>query len=493
MKRHDLILAAGIALWPAEKVALLAADRPSPWEKSVVSIEASRKQYDYLQPWSRRMETVSKCGVVVGPRQVLTTAEYLNDTTLIRVQKGGRGMWAQAELLWIDYHANLALVTSPETNFWTGLRVVSFVEPTPARGPIEVVRWRNGQLQRYKGDINRLTVRRGKLTQVEHLHAEVNSEIGAAGWAEPVTKGSRLIGLACSQDGNVLTLLPSSFIHPILKARRAGAYAGLGYFDFVWQKAENPATLAYLKLAGNARGVIVVEGGRKPGFTSPILAKDILLKIDGFEIDSEGDYQDPTFGKLSLEHLGSGRKWAGDSVRISLWREGRLMEVDYPLPKAAYDELIPRAVFDQEPEYLIAGGLVFQPLTEAYLRSWGSDWRRKAPFRLVYYTQEKPTPDRPARVILSMVLPDRFNIGYQDYRFLVVDRINNQAVSRLEDVVSALAAPRDGYHVVEFAAGESVQKLVLEASQMNAANTRLLRDFGIQKDRHLGSPPAGAR
>jgi hypothetical protein len=485
--KHGIIVLVGLTIllaWPRD---LGAEARRSSWEKSVVSIEVSRKQYDYLQPWSRRLETVFKSGLVVGPQQILTTADHLHDTTLIRIQKDGRGTWYQGRLTWIDYHANLALVSSSETNLWQGLRAVTFVEPAPTRGTVQVVRWRNGRLEESKGEVNRLIVKHGKLTQMEHLHLQVNSEMTGGGWAELVASGNRVAGLGCSQEGNDLTVLPSSFIQPILKAHNAGRFPGLGYFDFIWQKAENPATLAYLKLPGPPRGVIVIDPGQKLGHISPIQAKDILLQIDGFDLDNEGDYRDPDYGKLSLENLAASRKWSGDRVRIKLWRDGMLKEVDYQLPKAAYDTLIPQAVFDQEPEYLIAGGLVIQPLIEPYLLSWGTDWRRRGRFRLVYYTQEKATPERPARVVLSTVLPDRFNIGYQDYRFMVIDRVNGRVVNRLSEVATALESPQGNFHIIDFAPGEPVQKTVLAAAEMPDATARILQVFAIQRDRCIAA------
>jgi hypothetical protein len=93
----------------------------SPWEKSIVTVEVTRKQYDFIQPWTQRNETFKKQGVVFGPGQVLTTADYLNDLVLARLQKDGRGKWYAAKLAWIDYHANLALLTAADTNFWNGL------------------------------------------------------------------------------------------------------------------------------------------------------------------------------------------------------------------------------------------------------------------------------------------------------------------------------------------------------------------------------------
>ena len=42
---------------------------------------------------------------------------------------------------------------------------------------------------------------------------------------------------------------------------------------------------------------------------------------------------------------------------------------------------------------------------------------------------------RPALVLLSQVLPDAYNIGYQELRSLAVDSVNGQRISRLSDVI----------------------------------------------------------
>jgi hypothetical protein len=44
------------------------------WRKSVVNLDVNRKRYDYFQPWVRPVEDIRKVGVVIGPKQILTTA-----------------------------------------------------------------------------------------------------------------------------------------------------------------------------------------------------------------------------------------------------------------------------------------------------------------------------------------------------------------------------------------------------------------------------------
>lgn len=486
--RHAFLLLFAVTLGAAA-----AGPRParsaSPWERTVVTLEVTRKQYDYVQPWSKRMETVQKTGIVVGAREVLTTADFMADSTLIRLQKGGRGRWFNGAVEWVDYHANLALVNTAEAAFWTGLQPARLADPIPAKGSVQLLRWRNGSFETRKAEINRLSVKRGKLTFVEHLQLEVDLEITGAGWSEPIVSGNKVIGLTTWMEGNSCTALPTPFIRPILEARRSQTYRGLGFFSFTWQRAENPATLKYLGLAGEPRGVLVIDTCSLPQMDGQLKPRDVILQVEGCDVDIEGDYQNPTYGKLSLEDLASRGRWAGDQVRLRILRRGQIQDVLYRLPKADYSiDLVPEGPFDQEPAYLIAGGLVFQPLNEPYMRSWGADWKRKAPFRLAYHDQQKPTPERPALVVLSTVLPDPFNLGYQDYRYMVIQQFNGQKISRLTDFVEAMKKPADGFHVLEFGPSDVVRRIVLGASETDSATQRVLARYGIEKDRVFAEP-----
>ena len=471
---------------------LRSADAPEDrWERAIVTVEVTRKEYDYLQPWSRSVGQVQKMGTIIGEREILTTADYMADHTLIRLQKG-RGRWFRGEVTWIDYHANLATITCAEEPFWEETEQLELAELAPRRGTAQLARWRGGILEVRNVDVNRPAVKKGKLTFIDLLHVEIDSEMDGIGWAEPILQEGKIVGIASSKEGNTITALPCSFIRTCLADRERAPYQGLGYFAFVWQSAENPDTLEYLGLEGEPRGVIVIEVPTNQ--VTALKPQDVILEIDEFKIDVQGDYRDPDYGNLMLEYLATREKRAGETVAIKIIRDGKEQTVDYKLPKADYAvELVPRAVFDQEPEYLIMGGLVFQPLTVPYLQSWGSDWNRKAPFRLSYAARETATAEDPSYIILSLVMPDPVNIGYQDARYLVVDKLNGKKVRTLQDLITAKEVPREGFHLFEFREGDSLQRLVLDAAETDAATERVLQRYGIQKDRSIASPPKSGR
>jgi len=488
-----VLLLAFFALTPSAGARGEAKLSGSAWEPSVVTIEVALKQYDYYQPWTKQTQRLRKPGLVVSDHQILTTADELFGNTLVRMQKGGRGRWWTGQVTWLDYHANLAVLTVTNAAFWSDLKPATFGSGMPADGGLQILRWNEGKLENRKVEFTQFVVREGQLSAVDQVVIEAGSDMQGAGWGEPLVADSHVVGLVRAQDGRTLLATPASCILPVLDACKRQNYRGLGYFHFYWEPAENPASLAELKLPGDPRGVIVTQVPSRPDRCDEVLRpKDILLQIEGFDLDIQGDYNDPEFGHLMLENLATRHKWAGDDVKMKIWREGKALDITYRLPKFEYtNSLVPHAAYDQEPEYLIVGGLVFQPLIDPYLQNWGADWKRRAPFRLRYYDEQPPTGDRPALVLLSQVLPDPFNIGYQDQRYLVLDKVNGQSISRLSDLRAALEKPADGFHIIEFMRSDSLRRMVIAAGEDEASATaRVLKRYGIAEASHFAGAAA---
>jgi S1-C subfamily serine protease len=456
------------------------------WQAAVVSLEVTRQQYDHLQPWTRQAQPVAKVGVVIDKRQILTTARDLEDLTLVRVQKGGRGQWWTGELIWADYLADVALITVTDPDFWDGLKPVSLASRVNPAASLRIVRWNAGTFEMRKAEISRFDVTNPAFTDTAHVYAELTADLAGAGWGEPVFENKRLVGLVFAQIGNVCHALPAGFIQSIIQAHANPQYPGLGYFDFTWQPTVNPETHRFLRWDGAPRGVVVIDIVERPGALAVLQPRDLILEVGGFPIDIQGDYLDPHYGHLMLENLATREKLAGDPVRLKIWRDAQELEVDYILPQARNAaRLVPAAPYDQEPAYILLGGLVFQPLTRNYLRSWGDNWEQRAPFRLAYFRNQEPTPARPSVVILSQVLPDFFNLGYHDLRNLVLERLNDQPVHTLDALVRALDNPSNNFHVFEFMKGDSLQRVVLDVRQLDDATRRVQDTYGIQQARVL--------
>ncbi|MEE2946984.1 MAG: hypothetical protein VX392_01575 [Verrucomicrobiota bacterium] len=460
----------------------------SAWEDSIVRFDVTRNDHNFRVPWDKRPQTVSKLGAVIDNNEVLTTAQGLANHTLVRLQKGGRGRWFDGEVKWVDYQANLAVVHVDDEAFWSGLEPVQFAEADQLRDNLQVVRWRAGNIERRAAEFSRFTVADANFNQAPRIELKASSEIEGAGRGELMVSGEKVIGLVASKSGSTCSVIPAPFITAALRLRADDNYKGLGYFDFIWQPASNPATTEYFELNGPARGVLVIKPFTRPGGKSPLKLHDIILEVDGFPIDIQGDYLDPDYGHVIMEYLACRNKWAGDTVKFKVWRDGETQEVDYPLPKADFtNNLVTDRPEDTEPTYLIAGGLVFVPLSAEYLSSWGKDWQRSAPFRLVFYNNQKPEKAQRSLVVLSLVLPDFYNIGYQERNAqnLVLDTANGHRIDTLESLANALKSPSDSFHVLEFKKGSALRKIILDADTLEEANQRIAKRYRITKMRKL--------
>jgi hypothetical protein len=76
-------------------------------------------------------------------------------------------------------------------------------------------------------------------------------------------------------------------------------------------------------------------------------------------------------------------------------------------------------------------------------------------------------------------MPDAIYIGYQEAAMLVVDRVNGKVVATLADLMAALAEPKDGVHRFEFMKGHGLQRLLLDAADLDAATKRVVESYGI--------------
>lgn len=451
-------------------------------ERSVVEIEVTKKDYDYGTPWITQNKQVRKNGVLIEDNKILTTAESLSGQYLLRIKKGGESRQYPAELLWVDYYANVAVLDVAEPDFWDGMEPIELAKMVPQSGDVQIYRWRSGRIEERAAEIIRLFSGTSQTSYIKHLVLTVSSTIKSAGWAEVVLYEDKLVGLTAAASKDTLTVLPAQFIAKVIKRHNRDGAPGLGYFDFKSMRAKNPALLASKGLDLRDVGVVVTEVGGKGLSDDDLEVGDVILEIDGFEIDSEGQYIDPNYGRLSMSRLATRAHAAGDAIQFKIWRDGEEQVIDYTLPGADFDqELIPEQRYDAAPQYLIEGGLVFQPLNGPMLRALGQN----RPPLLDYYSQQTGPEIREGLIVLSGVLPDDYNLGYEDYRYLLVDQINGREIMNLEDVVAALEGSEDGFHRIQFMPEERVQHMVLNAKEMESATARILQNYRIPKASEL--------
>ncbi len=491
MKICSMILLVFFVCAPA-----LTAEEPADerYSRSVVGLEVTYQMWDEDRPWAKTTpQTRSGSAVLLEGSYLLTDAQMVDHATLIQLATFGRSRQVEPEIVAIDTEVNLALLRVNDPGALEGLEPIGLAAATPTSGTVLMARWRGQQLEMAASRITRFEVRRGWGGGVEHTFLFMRTDMAGGGWGEPVFESGALVGLTVSQSEMLSRAVPVEILRRfIAKATANGPYTGFPALGVMWQTNSDPAVSRFLGQEGEPRGILIRQVPWGTSACGVLKPRDILLELDGQTLDAEGFYLHPLFGRLRFgQHLAENYD-LGDTVKVRVLRDHRELELDMTLrgyPSGL--DLIPYHRQGQ-PAYVIAGGLVIRELDVPYLRTWGKDWDKNAPIGLLHYFsvfREGQTPSSRRKIIIMMVLPSPYNVGYQYSRDEVIDSINGQPVDSIADVVAAFKEPLDRFHLLELSPGSSRRQIVLDAQGFESATADILEEYGIPAALHLSDQP----
>ena len=472
---------------PVQPIDIKAADETP----RVVRVNVTTQNWDFLALGKRQPFTKRAVGAVLSGKRVLVSAELVANANYIELEmpEGGRKTPASIEV--VDYESNLAVLKGDDDKFLAGFRPFELTEgkvgetleiwqlentgvvlATPA--PITTV-----EVSRYANDDSFLVYR-----------ATASMQFRDSSFVLPVIRNGRLAGLVVRYENssNSAEIIPTPVIQHFLKDAANGHYEGFPRTGMGFSNTRDPQLRRYAGITGNGGVYVSQVLPDGPAAEAGIKQGDILLTVDGKSIDQDGNYVDPTYGKLALIHLVAGQHYAGESLKISLQREGKKMEVNLKLAhRDPKDFVIEPYVIDRAPKFYILGGIVLQELSRQYLKDFGNDWLKRAPQEFIYmdrYQHELFEKGPKKIVFLSRVLPMPSTIGYEELRQIRVTKINGMELQSLDDVPAALAKVENGIHRIEFDTDPGV--IFLDAATLAADEKALTQNYRLPATKRLG-------
>jgi S1-C subfamily serine protease len=451
---------------------------------SVLEVLVTSQRTDPRIPWRRDRPSVRQgYGVLISPTRVVTTEELIHGAILVEVREPGRGTKWEARIAQSDVRANAAVLDVSSLPQDSPFKVVDFDGGIQCNDKVQIVTFDDaGQLKTGDGRVTEASVGAIPHASSSILVFKVLTDLKADGQGAPVFHDGRLAGLAMGYDSESQTsiVLPALVLQRIVEDLATPPYDGLASAGLLWTSLVDPAKRRYFKLADDRRGILVTRLLPGSGAASALKPGDVIVAWDGQSIDSQGYYNDAMYGRLLLTHLICGRRRPGDVVVVSIIRDGAPQDVRVPL--AAHNDrqaLVPLNASDEPADYLVDGGLILRELSLDYLRAFGGKWMVTANLRLVnLYLTRGLMPDKPGQrvVILTGVLPDQINIGYQNYHDEIVTRVNGQPIDTLEDVFAIVK--RDG-GIRRLTFDDTALELVLDSAGLTEANRRLQAQYRI--------------
>ena len=493
-----------------------------PWFKQAVLLKSYQQSFDWLTPWEKR-EIRTQTGMALVVRlpltknsetaetlqnqglHLLTTAEMVADATLLEVTRKDIRQPFQAKLVLMDYAANLALLNIEDSNFWVGLNPIEW-SPVKSKSKADtenIYSFKIKSTQEWEvelGTIQLMTVGHRGVSDA-WLPLLKLSGISKSGQGFPLLQDNETVGMILEAGKDGAKAIPTQMLIEFLAHAGSASYKSLAHRGFSWRRLPQRSTADYFQIPQELPGIWISQI-LPYGTGSGVLQRgDYLTKIGKWPLSHDGKIQHPEWGLSLFDLLFLDQLKVGDSLELELIRDGKPLVLQTRV--SAYEEdgrTVPLKRVGHPPRYVIQGGFLFQELTLNYLSMWGSNWRSRAPVRLRLFLEQnktvliddnfkrvkgesvsKNTEPSTRIVLVTQVIPDEINIGYQKLSNAIVLRINGQQIRRLKDVSEAFLNPEIEFHRIDFLPGSDRLSVVLPVAGLKQSNLRIKNNFRIPK------------
>lgn len=451
---------------------------------AVVKVYCTHTAPDYSLPWQKqRQYTSTGSAFMIGDGKLLTNAHCVEHDTQVKVKRRGDDRKYVAKVLARGVDCDIALLSVENEEFWKGAEPLRLGRLPRLQDAVTVVGYPLGgdTISVTKGVVSRIEVTSYAHGSSDLLGIQIDAAINPGNSGGPAFNDQgECIGVAFqvyrSEDAeNIGYVIPTTVVsHFLTDYEKNGKYTGFPCLGVLLQKLENPVLRECLKVPSN-EGVLVRRVEPTSDANNVLKEGDVIVSFDDIHVGCEGTVPFRSNERIAFRYLIS-QKFAGDVAELGIIRAGEYMKVKVVLNPRVH--LVPYNIDGGQPSYIIIAGLVFTPLSEPLIEeecedSIGLKLLTKARYSLAKFKGEQI-------VILSQVLANEVNIGYEDMNNQQVLKFNGTPIRNIHHLAHLVDTCKDKYLVFEF---EDNYIAVMEREAANAASSCILRDYGIPSER----------
>jgi len=447
---------------------------------SVVKVFSASSSLRIAFPWSynsQRDGTGSGfCVEVNGRKQLLTNAHVVANSAFVELRKSGEAKRYVATRVRVSHECDLALLDVADPNFWDGLRPLLFGTMPHLQDEVNAVGYPTGGdgISITSGVISRIGIQTYSHSGKALLTIQIDAAINPGNSGGPALNNEgRVIGVSFqgqTQSQNIGYVIPLPVIDHFLRDAdpndpfKTRGFCGMG---ITFQSLENRQMRHCLGMTNQQTGILVTAVAPCSKAASQLQCGDVILSLDGKQIDNDGTFSVAPKERLLFLHL-IHLKYSGETIEVKLQRDGT--QLCLHLPVEPLETLLPTTLYDAPMPYFLYGGLLFLPLSQPYLKLWGDKWEANCPRDLVVLIDSWPEVPGEEVVILSHVYPCEETQGYAQYAESRVISVNGTKVINLAQMYKL---------VQQYHAAESYLRIELEK---RTGNQVVILDTGTAGD-----------
>ncbi len=457
-------------------------------EQSVFRITNFQQSPDWQSPWKLKPTGRGQgSGFLIKDDLILTNAHVVSDSRMLLVNKISSPEPFLADVVAIAHDSDLALLKVRDSKFYLNLIPLKLGGVPELRSRVRAYGYPMGgqELSRTEGVVSRIEFGTYVHPGIDsHLLVQTDSAINPGNSGGPITQSGKAIGVAFQSNlrlNDVGYFIPVPLITRFLDDMKDGKYDGVPEIGVETSSLINQHYRRYLGLPENTAGILVDRVVPRSSAEGVIKTGDVLTKIEDMQIDAAGMVN---YGEQQVTFfIEAENRQIGDLLKIQVWRNGKFHDLSLTL-KAAPFGVEMRNSYDELPEYLIFGGLIFIALNRNYIHSPGNVTPPLA-YEHWYRELERPRTRKDQAVLISRVLPSSVNSGYTNLHNFIVSTVNGKSINTLNDLDKMLKdMPPDTRHVV-FESEWQNMPIVLDYKKSLEQQQTVLKRYGIMAGSNL--------
>ena len=461
--------------------------QPNEIRKSICRINNTAQEFNYRVPWlPGQMSGGSGTGWVVKANRLMTNAHVVSNAKLLTVEKENDPKKYVATVEFIAHDCDLAQLKVEDPDFWKDTKPLDLGPVPEIESSVSVYGYPIGgeRMSVTKGIVSRIDFRTYAHSVMDsHLCIQIDAAINPGNSGGPVMQQGKVVGVAFQGLGgadaqNVGYMIPTPVIGHFLKDIADGHYDRYMDLSIATFPLMNAAHRRALGLPEDDRGLAVTTVGSASVCAGKLRSGDVLLRIDGLDIQSDGMVE-LEGERMQMAEVAE-RKYKGDKVKFEVWRDKKIVTEEVTFERAwPYTH---QATSYEPPKYVVFGGLLFQPMNRNLVATYQFANLRVF-HHFAHFIEEELYKERDEVIVLTALLPDPINTYLDEFREGIIRKVNGTAIRNVKELAAAFTKQADEY-VIEFE-GHG-RPLVLQRTDLEAARARIRQRYNVLTEQFLG-------
>ncbi|CAN0899072.1 Protease Do-like 2, chloroplastic [Linum grandiflorum] len=406
---------------------------------AVVKVYCTHTAPDYSLPWQKQRQfTSTGSAFMIGDGKLLTNAHCVEHYTQVKVKRRGDDTKYVAKVLAKGVDCDIALLAVESEDFWEDAEPLQLGHLPHLQDAVTVVGYPLGgdTISVTKGVVSRIEVTSYAHGSSELLGIQIDAAINPGNSGGPAFNDhGECIGVAfqvyrSEEAENIGYVIPTTVVsHFLNDYERNQKYTGFPSLGVLLQKLENPALRECLKVP-SSEGVLVRRVEPTSDANRVLKEGDVIVSFDNIRVGCEGT-----------------------------------------VPFRSNERIAFRYLISQKSAFLLDN--CWFGVYSSHRTTYRLKLLTKARYSLAKFKEEQI-------VILSQVLANEVNIGYEDMGNQQVLKFNGTRIRNIHHLAHLIDTCKGKYLAFEF---EDNYLVVLEKEPALGASSQVLLDYGIPSER----------